>query len=729
MTELKVGESSFPAIATVYQEFLDSWEDPARRQTWLELYQRGQVSFVPNVLPEQVVQLTGEETLHILRSRFGEAVNVALSAEYADPDYRAAELPTILHSPVADQPDSGWLKWTNMVGINARTVGSFWNMIKYALTLPATQDSIHMMPIWEPGVAGSIYGMSSWQLNQEFYSSELALLCPALDTIEKQLRAVVHLLHVMGKAIGMDVIPHTERFSEMVLAFPEYFEWLQREDTIIVDHSADLHLAVQKQISAFLHAYGPAMAGDEVPPSRDELFHESSDEAQRMRLLFGLPRDVEGRRARRGQLIHHLFRYGYEPVPATMAPPFRGLQVDLRPEARSVDSNEQIWREYQITQPTPMSRVFGPLARYKLYEPLDNNANWEIDFSQPRQMVWQYVCGKYAEMQRSYGFDFMRGDMAHVQMRPFGVPSKLDRYYDILGAVKQFVQQERGIRSFGYFAETFIAPRDVMGYGDEFDHLEAAEADTTLGDLQSTAVGSPEFLQRLRYYIDLATTRQCVPNFTVMTADKDDPRFDSFYLSGNAVRLFLALFQADMPSYMGIGFESRDIHDQPAANEQYTKLYIFKETDGPKATHGPYQWGKNGFLFGTITRMKLYLDAIWPTLQGRATRWLIPPSATASNAVVAWTQKDKQPDYVFMANTHPAQVAIRFGIPGLPAEWLLRCEFSTASSVLEVDRQLASNGKQHRVITLAAGEGRVYRVLEQDEQFGETVHGPEGTAA
>ncbi len=711
VTEDKASQSPLPAVAMVYQEFWDNWEDPARRQGWLDLYQRGQLSFVANVLPEQVVQLSGEETLQILRTRFGGVVDMALSPMYADPDHRPAELPRALRSPVIEQPDSGWLKWTNMVGINVRTVGSFWNMIKYALTVPATQDSIHMMPIWEPGVAGSIYGMSSWQLNQEFYSDELALLCPTLNTIEKQLRAVIHLLHVMGKAVGMDVIPHTERFSEMVLAFPEYFEWLQREDTIIIDHSADLHIAVQEQISAFLDAYGPAVSEDSVPRGRDELFHEAVDEVRRTRLLFGLPADVEGRQARRGQLIHHLFRYGYEPVPATMAPPFRGLQVDLRPEARSVDSNDQVWREYEITHPTSMSRVFGPLARYKLYEPLDNNANWEIDFSRPRKAVWRYVCGKYAEIQLAYGFDFMRGDMAHVQMRPLGVPAKIDRYYDILGAVKLFVQQERGVRSFGYFAETFIAPRDIMGYGDEFDHLEAAEADTTLGDLQSTAVGSPEFLQRLRYYTDLAATRQCIPNFTVMTADKDDPRFDSFYLSGNAVRLFLALFQADVPSYMGLGFESRDIHDQPAANEQYTKLYIFKETGGPKATHGPYVWGKNGFLFSTLTRMKLYLDAIWPTLQGRTTRWLIPPSATAISSVIAWTQKDKRPDYVFVANTHPAQAAIRFGIPGLPVDWVLSCEFSTVSSVPEADRELASNGKQHRVSTLAAGEGRVYRVV------------------
>ena len=111
-----------------------------------------------------------------------------------------------------------------MVGINVRTVGSFWNIIKYVLTLPATQDSIHILPIWEAGVAGSMYGISSWYLNPEFFSAELAETVSSLDTIDRQLRAVVNLLHLMGRSVGMDVIPHTDRFSQIALAFPEYFE-------------------------------------------------------------------------------------------------------------------------------------------------------------------------------------------------------------------------------------------------------------------------------------------------------------------------------------------------------------------------------------------------------------------------------------------------------------------------------------------------------------------------
>ena len=75
-----------------------------------------------------------------------------------------------------------------------------------------------------------------------------------------------------------------------------------------------------------------------------------------------------------------------------------------------------------------------------------------------------------------------------------------------------------------------------MVYGDEVDHLEASAADTTLGDLQSTSVGTPGFLQRFRWYCDLLETRRFAPTFAVITGDKDDPRFDEFYRTGNALR-------------------------------------------------------------------------------------------------------------------------------------------------------------------------------------------------
>jgi hypothetical protein len=697
-------------IPRVYQEYLDFWQNPAQRQASLEAYTQGRQSFVLSLIPEQALQLSVTETLEILRGRFGSKVEIALHPDFTNSESIPDKIPTEIQSPVANQPNGEWLKHTNMVGINVRTVGSFWNIIPYALTLPEAQDAIHILPIWEPGVAGSMYGISSWNLNPEFYSAELAEAVPTLISLGRQLRAVINLLHLMGKTAGMDVIPHTDRFSQIALAYPDYFEWLQRQDTLIVDHRTNLHKAAQKQIGLFLLEHGPAVAGDRVP---ENLFDPEVEEETRLRLLFGLPEDFEGRDARRNQIIQRLYRYGLEPVPATMAPPFRGLAVDTRPEAKNVDAHGQVWRDYVIEDPEPMSRVFGPLGRYKLYESKANNANWELDFERPRIEVWDYICRKYQQVQDRYGFDFMRGDMSHVQMRPAGVPAEIDRYYDILGAVKQYIQAQ-GVPYFGYFAETFLAPRDVMGYGEEIDHLEAAEAEVTLGDLQSMVVGSTEFLQNFRRYDDLRQTRRCAPSFTVMTADKDDPRFDEFYLGGNALRLFIALFLTQTPSYMALGFETRDRHYNPAPNEHYTKLFVFQERSGPKATHGPYMWGHNAQLFGKISAIRQFADSIWEQIQARPMRWLLPPDATAHNKVIAWTQADT-PEWVFVANLDIHQSAGCFGLPqsseNFPAPQLKQGFSTEPALTLPEDEIPHFNGKHYQIQGLQPGEGRVYKVL------------------
>ena len=696
--------AELPTPPHAYQSFRDLWANDVHRQECLDAYASGRMSFVPNLLPELALALPGTEVLALLRLRYGQTVDQALAAQYADPDM-PTEMPPSIATPVAAATDGDWLKTANMVGINVRTIGDFWNIVKYALTLPAAQNSIHLLPIWEPGVVGSLYGMSSWQLNAEFFSVELAELCPWLDTAARQLRAVVNLLHMTGRTVGMDVIPHTDRFSEMALAFPEHFEWLQRQDTAIIAHSGNLHEAVQDVLVAFVQAHGAAVADVPVPAVRAALFGADVSAQQRTLTLFGA--DDATRHARRNQLIAHLARYGYEPVPATMAPPYRGITVDLRPEAKSVDASGMVWREYTMLEPTPMSRVFGPLARYHLYETTDG---WQLDFSRPRVATWAYICEHYARAQRRYGFDFMRGDMAHVQMRPDGVPDTLDEYYDILGAVKRFIA-DHGAPYFGYFAETFVAPRDVMAYGEEIDHLEAAEAETTLGDLQSTVLGTAEFLRRFRAYDDLRATRQCVPAFTLMTADKDDPRFDSFYRTGSEARLFIGLFLSDTPSYMGLGFEVRDVHIEPAPNEHYTKLYVFHETSGPKAVQGPYQWGRNGALFGNLTRLHLFAESIWNSVAAQPTRWLIAPDALGENPIIAWTQRDN-PAYVFVVNTHAERIFDRVVIPGF-GHAALRCVFSTHAA--EPDNQpVAYNGKQHILAQLAAGEGRVYRVIQSE---------------
>ncbi|WP_020534393.1 hypothetical protein [Lewinella cohaerens] len=675
-----------------YSDFQSAWT--ANSATQLRAYAQQQTSFVHGLLPEQAVQLSGQKILETLAQRLGvNALTTALNVGATFP------------SPIADKTEPGWIKSVNMVGINVRTIQSFWNVVKYALTLPASQSSIHLLPMWEPGVVSSLYGMASWNINPEFYSQELYHLVPQLNTVEKQLKVVINLLHAMGKTVGMDVIPHADRYAEMVLAQPHYFEWLQRKDDKILDHSANLHEKVQGAIMSWLIRNGSADFGKPYPQEIAEFYGEEYGEEARLRTLFGQPDQYQQRQNRRAGLVDWLYRLGYEPVPATMAPPYRGLEVDPDPAARVVDHAGREWRDYRITQPEKMSRVFGPLSRFKFYERLDNNRDWGIDFTQPRKSVWEYFCQQYARIQAAYNLDFMRGDMSHVQMRPEGVPTTPDAFYDPLGAVKEYIRKQ--VPYFGYFAESFLAPPNVMAYGDEIAHLEASKADTTLGDLQSMVVGSPEFMDNFHRYLSIAQEHEVAPNFTIMTGDKDDPRFDLFYRHGNAARLFIGLFLPVLPSYQGLGFEQRDIHHEPAPNEHYTKLYVFHLDEGPKATSGPYQWGKNGELFGQLSRIRELSEQIYTTIEGTSTQWLNAPDPNGNDLLIAWTQQDN-PTYLFVVNLAEEQV-IKPRAVTIP-EGTKQALGIFSSETLNFHENALTNTGEIILMNLQAGECRCYEL-------------------
>ncbi|GAB3644179.1 hypothetical protein [Spirosoma arcticum] len=632
-------------------DLLTDWQQNSYRYT--DAYQSGRSSFVATLLPQTAVQFGVYQTLEMLHKRLGnDAIRRALNPNET------------IDSPAKGQPDGSWLKRSNMAGINVRTIGSFWNVVNYALTLPASHDSIHLLPIWEPGVVGSLYGMVSWQINAEFFDRSLAQFVPGLDTVEKQLKVVVNLLHAMGRTVGMDVIPHTDRFSEMVLTCPSLFEWVHRDGPKIIDHTSTVYRYVEEAIWQFLKYHGAA-DGTPLTFGKDVFFSTEIPiltDSHRHRILFGYPQDFRGRLRRRVDLIRHLTAQGLETLPMTMAPPYRALHID--PDDFVTDEYDQIWYQYAFDKPQAMSRVFGPLARYRFYESKDNNQQWELDFERPNYPAWAYMGQNVYDCQRAYNFDFMRGDMAHVQMQPEGVPATIGDYYDPLRFIKRYVQ-DKGVTHFAFFAETFLAPPDTMGYGDEDDHLDAIEADSTLGDLQSLGVGSDEFKRQFARYDQLRRTRRFAPNFTVMTADKDDPRFDEFYRTGNLFRYFTALFLTDMPSYVGLGFEVRNLHETRGANEEYTKLYVFDIGDDrqpDKVTHGPFVWGQNAEQFAAIGRMRTFAESIWPEVVGKETRWLVAPDTAGYNYIV-WAHTEPT-GYVFAASMSGELPEIVPGVDG-----------------------------------------------------------------
>ena len=625
-----------------YEQIRRDWQNNFHE--YYHSYESHHCSFVPYLLPDLAVQLNIFQVFEVLRQRLG----LEILKQCIDPNQT-------LPSPVAGQQDGSWLKKSNMVGVNVRTVGSFFNVVKYALTLGQTHDSVHLLPIWEPGVVGSLYGKTSWNINPAFFDTELQRIAPALDTVEKQLKVVVNLLHAMGKTVGLDVIPHTDRFSEMVLVHPRFFEWVRRDYNKIADHRAELYTEVEDEIWNFLNHHGTA-DGSAINYGKAVFFDASVPlltEAQRHEILFGHPNDPQTRLRRRVDLMQYLIYLGYETLPMTMAPPYRGLHINR--DSFVIDERGTRWYTYEFDAPQGMSRVFGPLARYRFWGSKNDNQHWEIDFDKPHVAVWAYISKQYLACQQQYNFDFMRGDMAHVQMRPQGVPAQPDKYYDPLQYIKRYIQGA-GAKHFAFFGETFLAPPDVMAFGSELDHLQAIEADSTLGDLQGLVVGSGRFMEEFSNYYGYLKTRTFAPNFTVITADKDDPRFDAFYQTGNVARYFISLFLTDMPSYTTLGFEQRDLNKTRNANETYSKLYVFQIGDDAqtdKVTHGPYQWGRNGTQFSELTRMKLFAENIWDDIAAREVEWLLPIDATAQNKLIAWriqSSESQEVSYIFVVN-------------------------------------------------------------------------------
>ncbi|MEM9527974.1 MAG: hypothetical protein AAGA31_15270, partial [Bacteroidota bacterium] len=518
------------------------------------------------------------------------------------------------------------------------------------------------------------------------FSKEAHKLYPGLRKNHHQLKVVVNLLHALGKVVGMDVIPHTDRYSEMVLANPDCFEWLRRHDLSIVSHREFLHEEVQGAITDWLRARGPALSAYGMVGGLWQLPEEN-----RLQLFFGHPDDFWGRQRRRIDLVDWLYQRGLEPVPATMAPPYRGLEVDPDPAAVTIDEAGRVWRDYRITAPTKMSRVFGPLARYKLFGRKDDNQAWEIDFDQPRFWVWDYLTSHYAEQQERFHFDFMRGDMSHVQMRPEGVPEAADDYYDPLRSVKLRIQEKAPY--FAYFAESFLTEPGYMAYGNEVDHLVRSEAEVTLGNLQSTVPGSVEFWDMADHYLRIANNTALSPAWTVITGDKDDPRFDHFHHHAEVVRLFTGLFLGFLPTYYSLGFEQRDRHYERAQNEVYSKLYVFQEKRGDKAVSGSFVWGSNLPLFVQLTDLHVFAEGIRAHL-GKPQ--LLGAAAGAENGqnsrVLAWLRPatDGEGAYFFVAN--------------FAAEAIGHISLSLSSTYTQADLLFATEERKHETLQVKSGE-------------------------
>lgn len=707
--------------------------DPPHQDTFIRAYETGKASFIA-LPPPQVLALPDAAIFALLEQRLGH-----------DTLARALDPAQTIASPLAQAgvTDPSWLGKSHVVGVHPRVLGSFWNIVKYALTLSAAQNALHLLPVFEQQMNG-LYLPNSWRISPEFFDPALAARQPQLDTPDKQLRACVNLLHAMGKAVGLDILRHTGNYSETMMAHPDYFMWvrLSPDGTAIADQGNTVHEQAQAVIRQFVAEWGDASAmapdnaqaletrmareghwtvpsdtlrGPPVPPAFD-LFDPAlaHDDEARLSILLGPVGCPQMRLARRLALLHRLKDAGLFPAPVVDGPPFRPLTL-----ARLDTHGWPVWTVGTLTSTNRggLSHIFGAISPYKLYE-TDAQGRFQID--KPLPAVWQYLNRQVVALQKATGVDFMRGDMAHLDYRadaasPDTTPEALSpARYDMFSALKHAVQQENQVPWFAFLPETFLLDKPGGTHPDQ--HARWQQADLALGGMQGRDVSSAEWPARLRQRIGALAGESLPIASTMMTADSDSAHRPHRYDNplANSVRAFAGLFSP--PSYMGMGFEMKGPADAPTPQPPEAFTHAFN--DGLKGHC--YAWGRNTQTFQTITRLKQRLErdqnALLKAFQSGTTT-LLEPNAS-QKPVLSWTLKPdgQRPEFLFVLNTdshHPQRhVAIDTGdtLDAMPAAAPIVFDFSTRPACTAQEARITRRGKTLRVSRLAPGEGRIYRI-------------------
>src|SRR5665811_2498878 len=86
----------------------------AERHPGAEAYATGDTSFVVGLRPQDAVATPLSDVVELLIRRYGDAIAVALSDTAVDLARPLAEIPEAARSPRSNEPDSAWLKRTNM---------------------------------------------------------------------------------------------------------------------------------------------------------------------------------------------------------------------------------------------------------------------------------------------------------------------------------------------------------------------------------------------------------------------------------------------------------------------------------------------------------------------------------------------------------------------------------------------------------------------------------------
>lgn len=591
-----------------------------------------------------------------------------------------------VESPVKNEQNGDWLKETKIVGINPRAIGSYFDIVKYAMTFP--EESIHLLPLFEQGCQGSLYAPVNFKLSDEFMDKDLAKI--GFDTPEKQLKLVLNLLHAMGKTVGMDFLQHTDRFSEEVFVNPDYFIWAQLDEDKTREleypeiHPDKTGNKVKDAVIDFIRENGDAN-GNEVNSYVLENLYKLSEEKRR-KIIFGdLP--ASEKTDRRVQLMNFVRERGFETKPVHLDDPKTKIVFD-----KMQKGNGTSWATFKDGK---KNRFFGNLTPYKLYH-LDENGN--TDTTRPNKEAWDYLCQKTGEFQKEYGFDFLRADMGYLN---FGNVES-----DIHSAIKDYAVNNNGCKSFASFGECF----SDFAMSDR-EALKRKKYDALLGNVQYLNVFDENFVNTIKGYNFNPDYKISV---TSITADSDQAVYNKHYDNiQNKIRCFMGLF-LNQPSYMGMGLETRDVG--PVEGKNLTKDFI-NDWGIEK-----YEWGKNKEFFGILSGMRKIYAEIKDVIKNNCHYWL----NTNNPHVASWfyyTKDENMPTYLFVSNADnkkQEEVDIQnLYDTNISSELSKKTESVALSEIYSTEKKtltgnIVSKGRKFKVKNLAPGECRVYKVVNPE---------------
>jgi hypothetical protein len=648
------------------------------------------VSFIPNLLVDDEFELFVGDAMDLLKRQLGDVFYMAISEEAVN--ISSSELPEAVQSPVRLMQNGKWLKGKNVVSINVNKVDSFWGVLKYVLTLPKTYEAIHLSPIFECSGIEDIHSNNSWYINPNFYSIELGKLMPHLNTVEKQLKAVINLLHALGKTVGITIMPHTSIFSEITLSNPHFFEWVKSKDKVMaVMTQRDLQEEVKDVVLEFLKKYCPAYPLASFPEDKEVFFSTGYGEAKRNAILFGKPNQVKIRRYRLIAITNFLLKRGYQLLNATELPQHELLNNKIQRICASKQyQTEMLTKSRSEVQQFEQSMA---ISQYRLYEQdKHSEPQGALNAYQNRTDIWAYLIEHYMVVQKNYSFDFIKGDIAH---NPTNINKIRER--NIVKSVQYAIQQS-GVCYCASLADNISIFNKSTGHEDNYYYISAIEYDAIIGidNRSPNEIASilPS-LQKVVKVIETPTPARFLFD-TIAQVNRNNEE----------LQLFMGLFVTDSPSFTTYNFQSENVY-KFAVKEGFgsfvpkTNKWLIDKTNQLK----------QNYLSDNILNIQLYASKIWDSIKGKKVEWLMTPNDAENKNILAWTQAD-EPSHVFVVNLNDDALYVDWMLPAIKGveNSRLTLNFSNYINIPEIKKASISDEKKYGRERLFKGECRVYLI-------------------